>query len=353
MLFSPITIGNVELPNRIVVAPMCQYSAIDGCPSNWHYHHLGMLALSGAGMLVFESTSVNLEGRISQGDLVLESEKHHVCFSSFVRHLNSLAPSKLVLQLNHAGRKGSVNYPWVENGSNLNADSGCWKTYSASAIARDEGWQLPKEMTEGDIQNVKAAFIKSAQMAVKAGFDGVEVHMAHGYLLHQFLSPISNQRTDKFGGNQENRNRFPLQIVDEIKQCLPRNTMLGVRITGKDCLDGGLDLSDAVELSFALRELAVDYICVSSGGIKSKTNLIFSPGWQVHLAEKIKKQVGLPTRTAGKITEPLQAETVLLEGRADLIAIGRQLIKEPWFVYRAAKELEASIEVPNPYLRCL
>ena len=340
------------MPNRIVVAPMCQYSAIDGCPSEWHNRHLGMLATSGASMLVLESTSVNLEGRISSRDLVLNSEKNRRCFSSLVKHLNRLSNTKLVLQLNHAGRKGSVNPPWINHGTNLTADEGGWTTYSASSIERDDGWQLPKQMTEEEIKHVEVAFINAAKMAIKAGFDGIEVHMAHGYLLHQFLSPISNQRVDKFGGTQDNRNRLPLQIVSKIKQCLPKNAILGVRITGKDWLDGGLEQSDAISLGFALRELAVDYICVSSGGIKSKTNLTFGPGWQVHLAEKIKKEVGLPTRTAGLITEPRQADKILLEGKADLIAMGRQLIREPWFVYRAAKELGERLPVPSPYLRC-
>ncbi len=214
-LFEPIEIGSSVLPNRLSVAPMCQYSAIEGCPTEWHYKHLGMLTTSGVSMLVFESTAVSADGRISLNDLVLENKAQLHEFTKLIKYLKALSSTCLILQLNHAGRKGSVNVPWHLKGSNLAPEEGSWKTYSASPIKRDQGWQSPLQMTDAKIRELKLAFKRSAKMAIQARFNGVEIHMAHGYLLHQFLSPISNKRTDNFGGSQRKRNRLPLEILEK------------------------------------------------------------------------------------------------------------------------------------------
>ena len=228
-----------------------------------------------------------------------------------------------------------------------------WETISASAIARDTGWQKPRQMNIDEINQTVNDFALTTKRACLAGFQGVEVHMAHGYLLHQFLSPISNQRKDIFGGDFLNRCRFPLQIIERVRAILPNENILGVRLTGDDCLEGGWTINDCIRLAEELKIRGVNYLCITSGGILPITNLKFGPCFQVHLAEKVKAAVQIPIRTAGMITTPKQANEILKDGKADMVALGRQLIRDPWFLLRAANELSEKFDVPNQYHRCL
>ena len=351
-LFSPLQLGGVEISNRLVVAPMCQYSALNGAPTEWHHRHLGSLVISGAGLLMVESTAISSVGQISQKDLVLETDKQEEGFRRARERLRELSATPVVIQLSHAGRKGSVHVPWQKSGRNLCSDEGAWPTLSASALPRGEGWQVPGEMTGQQIETTILDFQASARRAMSSGYEGVEVHMAHGYLLHQFLSPISNKRTDEYGGNLQNRCRFPLKVAAAVRQVVPRSHILGVRMTGDDWLDGGWTVEDAVYLARALENLGIDYLCVSSGGIVPITDLKFKPGYQVHLARAIKTAVSVPIRTAGMITQPGQADQIVRDASADMVALGRQLIREPWFAYRAASELGSVMQVPNQYQRC-
>ncbi len=352
-MFTSLNLAGQYLKNRLVVAPMCQYSAENGEPSIWHRRHLGTLAISGAGMLVVESTAVSLEGRISLKDLVLENDNQQSAFSTMLNEIKTLSDIPIVLQISHAGRKGSVNVPWHNHGTSLNSNEGGWKTMSSSSIPRDKDWPTPRQMNLDDIRKTVTDFELTTRRACLSGFQGVEIHMAHGYLLHQFLSPISNQRKDQFGGSFQNRCRFPLQIVQSLRDILPENRFLGVRLTGDDCMDEGWTIEDCMRFAFELKSCGVSYVCISSGGIVPVTNLKLGPCYQVHLAEKVKKAVQIPTRTAGFITTPFQADTIIRSGSADMVAIGRQLIREPWFALRAANELSTKFIVPNQYRRCL
>ncbi|MEK9877756.1 MAG: tRNA-dihydrouridine synthase, partial [Betaproteobacteria bacterium] len=309
--------------------------------------------ISGAGLIMVESTAVSEMGRISQRDLVLETDKQEEGFRRTRERLRTLSSTPVVVQLSHAGRKGSVHAPWIRSGRNLGAGGGAWTTLSASAIPRANGWQVPEEMTVDQVKGVIGEFRQASQRAIAAGFDGVEIHMAHGYLLHQFLSPISNHRSDGFGGDLEQRCRFPLEVVKSVRKIIPQSHILGVRMTGDDWLDGGWSTENAIYLAKALQNLGVDYLCVSSGGIVPVTKLRFNSGYQVHLARHVKGAVSIPVRTSGMITNPGQADSIVRDGSADMIAIGRQFIRDPWFAYQAADCLGASMSVPSQYLRCL
>ncbi len=352
-LFKPINIAGQYLKNRLVAAPMCQYSSTNGEPSAWHRRHLGTLAISGVGMLMVESTAVSRKARISSKDLVLENEKQVFAFSNLLKEIKTLSDIPIALQISHAGRKGSVNVPWEKNGSSLDQNQGGWETISASSIARDKGWQKPRQMNIDEIKETVNDFALATRRACIAGFQGVEVHMAHGYLLHQFLSPISNQRKDKFGGDFLNRCRFPFQVIERVREILPRENLLGVRLTGDDCLDGGWTIDDCIRLAHELKDRGVSYLCISSGGILPVTKLKFGPCYQVHLADKVKAAVKIPIRTAGMITTPHQANEIVQAGKADMVALGRQLIRDPWFPFHAANELSERFIVPNQYKRCL
>ncbi len=255
-LFTPINLAGQHLNNRLVVAPMCQYSSTNGEPSAWHRRHLETLALSGAGMLMVESTAVSKKGRISLKDLSLENDNQIPAFSTLLKGVKTLSDIPTLLQISHAGRKGSVNVPWEQkNGIPLDLNVCGWETISASAIARDKGWQKPRQMNIDEINQTVNDFVLATKRACLAGFQGIEVHMAHGYLLHQFLSPISNQRKDIYGGDFLNRCRFPLQIIERVREILPKENILGVRLTGDDCLDGGWTISDCIRLADDLNQL--------------------------------------------------------------------------------------------------
>lgn len=352
-LFSDFSLAGQLLKNRLVVAPMCQYSSVDGGPSNWHRRHLETLAISGAGLMMIESTAVTDEGRISSKDLVLNKPHQVRGFKNLLHAVKNFSNIPVVLQVSHAGRKGSAHVPWVKGGSHLSRNEGGWETVSASSLSRSKEWPKPREMTGNEIDQMVRDFRCAAEKAIDAGLQGVEIHMAHGYLLHQFLSPISNHRRDRYGGTLENRCRFPLEIIQEVRASVPSTFIVGARVTGDDWLSGGWGIEDCIFLCERLKEMGVDYVCVSSGGIVPITNLKFKTGFQTHLAQQVKANVNISTRTAGMITDPKHAEKIIQEGVADMVGIGRSLIKDPWFVYRAAKDLGAVFSIPDPYKRCL
>jgi 2,4-dienoyl-CoA reductase-like NADH-dependent reductase (Old Yellow Enzyme family) len=295
-LFSPIRLADLGLDNRIVVSPMCQYSADDGCANDWHLTHLGMLANSGASLLVLEATGVERSGRITHGCLGLYSDACEAALERVVAHCRRIGSAKLGIQLAHAGRKASSRRPW-EGGQGLRAGEDPWDTIAPTAIAFGPEWRAPRAMEVGDFDRVREAFVKAARRAVRLGFDAVELHAVHGYLLHSCLSPMSNQRTDRYGGSPEARMRFPLEVAAAVRYVVPREIPLGARLTGSDWRDGGLTVADAVRFAKALKEAGLDYVCVSSGGITSDTRNPTGHGYNAELAEGVRREVTIPTRS--------------------------------------------------------
>lgn len=350
MILEPFKINKITLPNRLVVAPMCQYSAINSCPSQWHYGHFQQLANSGAGSLIFESTSISMTGRITLKDLVLNNQKQEIEFSKIINYIRKISRIKVGIQISHAGRKGSSELPWIKSNYPIK-NKFSWKTVSASPLKRDKHWPTPNELSIEDIYKIINDFKNSALRAKKIDFDCLEIHMAHGYLLHQFFSPISNKREDDFGGSFEKRCKLLLETAKNIRSIWPKEKILGARITGSDHLLNGIKIEDCIKLVKKLKDIGIDYVCVSSGGIIPITKLSFKPGYQVYLAEQIKKKTGIITRTAGMITSLRQAEYIVKNKKADLVAIGREFIKNPTWLIKEMKKLKKDI-IPNQYKRC-
>jgi 2,4-dienoyl-CoA reductase-like NADH-dependent reductase (Old Yellow Enzyme family) len=348
-LFSPIKLGSVELDNRIVVAPMCQYSAVDGCATDWHVAHLGMLANSGASLVIVEATHVERHGRITHGCMGLYSDECEAALKRVVDFCRRAGTAKLGVQLAHAGRKASVQRPW-EGGGPLKLGQDPWQTIGPSAVSFGPGWHTPHAMAADDFARVRNAFAAAAQRAVRIGFDAIELHMAHGYLAHSFMSPISNQRTDQYGGPAENRMRFPREIAEAIRQVVPRTIALGARITGSDWLEGGLTAVDALFCAKTLKAAGFDYVDISSGGISPDARTPTAPGYNVDIAEQV-RATGIATRVVGLIATAQQAETIVSEGRADMVALARAVLDNPHWAWHAARALGAEIKRPNQYLR--
>jgi len=346
-VFSNLTINDVILPNRISVAPMCQYAAINGCPSNWHYGHLSQFITSGAGMLTLESTAVSLDGRITIKDLSLASGDNLITIQKLYNFLKSINNMPIGIQISHAGRKGSSYVPWVKPNTALSVADGRWDTVSASCIPRDVNWPTPKKLSISKIQQIAHDFVKSAEASKIIGFEALELHMAHGYLLHQFFSPISNKRNDEYGGSLKNRCRLLIEISERVRKIWPKNKVLGARVTGCDWLEGGLMIDDCVYLVSKLKDIGFDYVSVSSGGILAVTNLVFKPGYQIHLSKEIKNRVGIITKTAGMITSISQIEEIKQNGYSDIVAVGRKFIQDPRWLYPHLKET-----IPEQYKRC-
>jgi len=349
-LFSPITLGSVELANRIVVSPMCQYSAFDGCASDWHLAHLGMLANSGAGLLIVEATHVERHGRITHGCLGLYSDDNEATLARVVAHCRRHGTAKLGIQLAHAGRKASSQRPW-EGGGALPPGEDPWQTIGPSPLPFGDGWHVPRVATVEDIARVRADFVSAAQRAVRIGFDAIELHLAHGYLAHAFLSLISNHRTDRYGGSLENRMRFGREIAQAVRAVVPKSVALGARITGSDWRDDGLSADDAVAQAKALKSDGLDYIDVSSGGIAASIRNPSSPGYNVSIAERVKRESGIATRTVGLILTPAQAEAIVAEGKADMVALARGMLDDPRWGWHAAQALGAEVERAPQYTR--
>jgi len=352
MILEPIKINNINFSNRIVVVPMCQYSADNGNPTMWHFGHYQQLVNSGPGCIMLESTAVNYSGRISTNDLVLKTENNFKSFKRLVSYLKNFKPTVIGLQISHSGRKGSSELPWIKKNCPIMQKKKRWQTFSASSIKRDNGWPKPKSLSINEIKKIIRDFENSARLANKANFDCLEIHMAHGYLLHQFFSPISNKRTDIYGGSFLNRTRILLEVARTIRQVWPNKKVLGARITGSDFLKDGISISDAEKLALQLKEIGLDYLCVSSGGIKPITNLKFYPGYQVHLARRIKRKTGIIVRTAGLIRNLAQANKIINSNSADFVGMGRKFIYDPTWLLREMKKKKIPLSVAPQYLGC-
>ena len=349
-LFTPIRLADLELPNRIVVSPMCQYSADDGVASDWHINHLGMLANSGAALLVLEATGVERRGRISHGCLGLYSDDCEAALARVVAHCRRYGVAKLGIQLAHAGRKASAAPPW-DGGHPLKPGEDPWETIAPSAIAFGPNWHVPREMTADDMERVRDAFVAAAKRALRAGIDAIELHGAHGYLLHSFVSPISNKRADAYGGSLAARMRFPLEVAQAVRAVVPQAVPLGARITGSDWTEGGLTPDDAVTFAKALKAAGLDFVCTSSGGISAQTRPTAVANTNGQFAEKIKRESGIATRTVGLIATPKQAEAIVSEGKADMVAMARAFLDDPHWGWHAAQALGAEVARPKQYLR--
>jgi NADPH2 dehydrogenase len=349
-LFSPISLADLTLSNRIVVSPMCQYSANDGVASDWHLTHLGMLANSGAGLVVAEMTDVERHGRISHGCLGLYSDACEAALERVVAHCHRIGTAKIAVQLAHAGRKGSARMPW--EGRELGtAAPDPWPTMAPSAVPFGADWATPRAMTLEDIERVREAFAAAARRAVRVGFDAIEMHMAHGYLLHSFVSPLSNRRNDEYGGTLEGRMRFPLEVARTVRAAVPKGIPVGARITGTDWVEGGLTGNDAVVFAGALKAEGLDYVDVSSGAITAEAQRAPTPGFNVPFAEQVKRETGIATRTVGLIATPKQAEAIVAEDKADMVALGRAFLDDPHWGWHAALALGAEVARPKQYLR--
>jgi NADPH2 dehydrogenase len=348
-LFSPIKLGGVELDNRIVIAPMCQYSAVDGCATDWHLAHLGMLANSGAGLLVVEATHVERHGRITHGCTGLYSDESEAALKRVIDFCRRVGTAKLGIQLAHAGRKASSQRPW-EGGGPLKPGQEPWETIAPSALPFGPGWHTPRAMVTDDFERVRGAFAAAAERAVRIGFDAIELHMAHGYLAHSFMSPVANQRSDQYGGSAENRMRFPREIAEAVRRVVPHTIALGARITGSDWIDGAWTPADAVFCAKTLKAAGLDYVDVSSGGISSVARTPTIPGYNVDIAEQVRAS-GIATRTVGLIVTPLQAEAIIADGKADMVALARAVLDDPHWGWHAARALGIDIKRPNQYLR--
>ena len=350
-LFAPLRLGSLELPNRIIIGPMCQYSAENGAASDWHMMHLGSLSLSSAGLLIVEATAVTPEGRITPGDLGLYSEETEAALGRVVRAIRKYSPIPLAIQLAHAGRKADSEAPW-DGGQQIKSDDPRhWIAVGPSAIPHGAHEDAPKALDAAGLAGVKQAFVDAALRAERLGFDGVELHAAHGYLLHQFLSPISNQRDDAYGGSLENRMRFPLEVFDAVRKAYPANRPLWIRISATDWVEGGWDLESSIAFAKALKARGCDAIHVSSGGVSPKQQIKLGPNYQVGFATAIKQATGMTTIAVGLITEPEQAEAIIANGEADAVCLARGMLYDPRWPWHAAARLGARVTAPKQYWR--
>jgi len=350
-LFSKIECGPLTLLNRIVVSPMCQYSAENGCASDWHLQHLMTMAISGAGLVTVEATAVEPAGRITHGDLGLYSDENESALGRVLDAARSVAPAgtKFAIQLSHAGRKASTQRPW-EGGGPLGAGEDPWPTFAPSALAFANGWHVPEAVDEAGLSRIRDAFVEAARRAVRLGFDVIDLHLAHGYLLHQFHSPLSNERSDAWGGDAERRRAFPLSVVRAVREAVPDSVLLSARITGSDWREEGLTPDDSVAMAAALESEGIGMLCVTSGGVAAAPIKV-GPGYQVPFAERVKQESRLPVQAVGMITSAEQAEAIIAEGKADLVALARPLLDDPRWPWQAARKLGAQVEVPPQYLR--
>jgi 2,4-dienoyl-CoA reductase-like NADH-dependent reductase (Old Yellow Enzyme family) len=348
-LFSPLRIRELELKNRIAVSPMCEYSAVDGHPQCWHMVHLGSRAVGGAALVFTEATAVEEIGRISPADTGIYTDSHTESWrpiAKFIREQGAVAG----MQLAHAGRKASTAAPWL-GGKALAAKDGAWEPVAPSAIAFEPEYPMPRALTLGEIDGVVQAFARAAERALSAGFEVIEIHSAHGYLLHEFLSPFSNQRNDEYGGSLENRMRLSIRVAKEIRKVWPERLPLFCRISATDWKEGGWDLPQSIILSKRLKDEGVDLIDTSSGGAIPYAKILVGPGYQVPFAEAIRKEAGIATGAVGMITDAEQADLIIEKGQADLVFLAREMLRDPYWPRRAAKQLGADIQGPVQYGR--
>lgn len=330
---------------------MCQYSARDGCASDWHLMHLGQFAVAGVGLLTVEMTNVEARGRISPYCMGLYSDANEQALQRVVDFCRKYGRAKLGIQLAHAGRKASTRPPW-QGRDPLTIDNGGWQTVAPSAIAASPDAAVPKALERDEIRSLSEAFAGAARRAARIGFDAVELHGAHGYLLHEFLSPLSNERDDEYGGSLENRMRFPLEVFDAVRAAWPADRPLGMRVSATDWVDGGWTLDDTVTLARELKTRGCDWLDVSSGGMAPPESIPVGPGYQVPFAERVRKETGMVTIAVGLITEPHQAEEIIASGKADMVALARGMLYDPHWAWHAATALGAEASYPNQYLRC-
>jgi 2,4-dienoyl-CoA reductase-like NADH-dependent reductase (Old Yellow Enzyme family)/mannose-6-phosphate isomerase-like protein (cupin superfamily) len=351
-LFSPFHLGGLGLKNRIVISPMCQYAAQGGAATDWHAVHIANLALSGAALVFVEATAVAVDARITKNCLGLFDDACEGALRRVFETAKRVADVPVGIQLSHAGRKASSGLPW-EGGGLLRADEGGWLRYAPSAVADKEGDPAPQSMSAPDMDAVVAHYCDAALRARRIGFDCIELQMAHGYLMHQFLSPLSNLRTDEFGGSIENRIRYPLRVFKAVRETVGDDFPVGVRVSATDWVEQGWDIAQTTVFALALEAAGCDFIDVSSGGLSPKQRIVAKPGYQVEFAAQLKAALGIPVIAVGMITEAQQAERIVAQGQADLIAIARSALYDPRWPWRAAAELGASVRAPRQFHRCL
>jgi len=350
-LFEPFNVGSVHLANRIVIAPMCQYSAVDGRMTDWHVIHLGQLALSGAGLLTIEATAVLPEGRISYADVGLWDDATEAAMASVLTSIRRWSSMPIAIQLAHAGRKASTDLPWHGGAQLAPSHANGWQTVAPSALAYNEADRAPMALTREHMNGIRDAFAEAARRSARLGIDAVQIHAAHGYLLHEFLSPLSNMRNDACGGSLENRMRFPLEVFDAVRAAFPAERPVSVRVSGTDWVAGGWDSEQTVAFAQALEARGCSSIHVSSGGLHPAQDIPLGPGYQVPLARAVKQAVSMPVVAVGLITEFDQAEAILTNGDADLVALARGILYDPHWPWHAAAHFGASVIAPPQYMR--
>lgn len=348
-LFTSLQMRDVELENRIVVSPMCQYSSDDGSANDWHLVHLGHLALAGPALVFCEATHVSPEGRITDRDAGLYSDANAAALEPVVHFIRRWTRAKFGIQLAHAGRKGATMPPW--EGGGPAPPERAYPIVAPSAIPFDEGWHVPRALDDDGLEKIRNDFVAAARRAAALGFDVVELHFAHGYLAHEFLSPLSNERTDRYGGSLQNRMRFPLELFDCVRAVWPEGKPLGVRVSATDWVEGGWTIDDCVRFASALAARGCDFVDASSGGLSPKQQIDARPGYQVPFAQRIKREAKVRTIAIGLITDPRHAEEIVASGSADLVALARGFLREPRWPWDAGDELGATPFVPNQYAR--
>lgn len=349
-LFSPAKLRGLSSANRIAVSPMCQYVADNGKATAWHLVHLGNLALSGAGLLFVEATAVEAAGRITPGCLGLWDDATEAALAPVFGAIRTVSATPVVMQLAHAGRKASSRVPW-EGGREIAPADGGWIPSAPSSVPHNVGDTTPSALGASGLSRVREAFANTARRAVRLGVNGIEIHAAHGYLLHEFLSPIANKRTDTYGGSLANRLRFPLEVFEAVREVTPSACPVGVKVSATDWIDGGWDIAQTIEFARELKKRDVDWITVSSGGISPLQKIAPAPGYQAPFAQAVRAATGVATIAVGLITEARQAENIVASGKADFVALARGMLYDPRWPWHAAAELGASIEAPPPYWR--
>ena len=348
-LFQPLALRGLTLTNRIVISPMCQYSAVDGCATDWHLLHFGSMMNSGAGLFMTEATAVAPEGRITPECLGLWNDANEKALAEVLRRVRVYSRMPVGMQLNHAGRKAASHRPFVGRGP-LQADQGAWPVIAPSAVPFAEGWQVPRPMDRADMDWVRDAFVEAARRADRLGVDLIELHAAHGYVLSQFLSPLANHRSDAYGGSLAHRMRYPLEVFAAVREAWPAHKPLGVRCNGTDWHAQGWTLEDAVVFARELRALGCDFVDLSSGG-NAYTQVPLGPGYQVPFAQTVKQEAQMKTMAVGLIQTAEQAEQIIASGQADLVALGRAMLNNPHWPWQAAEALGSAVDVPWQYFR--
>jgi 2,4-dienoyl-CoA reductase-like NADH-dependent reductase (Old Yellow Enzyme family) len=350
-LFTPLAIGTMELANRITIAPMCEYSALDGSMTDWHVQHLGNLSLSGAAMLVIEATGVVPEGRITPWCTGLYSDENERTMKRVVDFVRTISPIRIGLQLNHAGRKASAQRPWEGRGP-LGSHEGAWTIVAPSAIPLASDWPTPLALDRGAMRSLGAAYATAARRAARVGVDFLEMHSTHGYLLSEFLSPLSNRRDDEYGGSLENRMRFPLEVFTALREAWPAERPIGAKISGTDFAEGGWTVEEAVVYARELKRRGCDYVTVSGGGVVLDAKVPAGPGYQVPYAERVRRDTGIITGSVGLISSPHYAEEIVVSGKADFVSLARGMLFDPRWPWHAAVVLGADVKYPPQYERC-